>query len=108
MGECCGDGGGEGEDDGDAHAGCGVRGAVDAGEGARECRGQKSELGRVGPCQLQAGIPAVHDEAELPSWARTLLRLPRLPLGEDVTVRPADHLLTGTIRWAISPPRHGR
>ncbi|MGW3356726.1 oxygenase MpaB family protein [Streptomyces bungoensis] len=43
----------------------------------------------------------------LPSWARTLLRLPRLPLVEDVTVRPAGHLLTRTIRWAMSPQPHG-
>ncbi|WP_317447441.1 hypothetical protein [Streptomyces collinus] len=57
---------------------------------------------------MQAGIPAVPDEAELPSWARTLLRLPRLPLVEDVTVCPACHLLTRTIRWAMSPPQHGR
>ncbi|KUN79101.1 hypothetical protein AQJ66_29130 [Streptomyces bungoensis] len=44
----------------------------------------------------------------LPSWARTLLRLPRVPLVEDVTVRPAGHLLTRTIRWAMSPPPYRR
>ncbi|MEV7687814.1 oxygenase MpaB family protein [Streptomyces bungoensis] len=42
----------------------------------------------------------------LPSWARTLLRLPRVPFVEDFTVRPAGHLLTRTIRWAMSPPPH--
>ncbi|MFJ9833273.1 oxygenase MpaB family protein [Streptomyces sp. NPDC101169] len=40
----------------------------------------------------------------LPDWARELLRLPRLPLVEDLTVRPAGHLLTRTIRWAMAPP----
>ncbi|GEK01903.1 hypothetical protein TNCT1_41790 [Streptomyces sp. 1-11] len=41
----------------------------------------------------------------LPDWARALLRLPRLPLVEDLTVRPAGHLLTRTIRWAMAPTR---
>ncbi|WP_250402146.1 oxygenase MpaB family protein [Streptomyces cellostaticus] len=40
----------------------------------------------------------------LPDWARALLRLPRIPLVEDLTVRPAGHLLTRTIRWAMAPP----
>ncbi len=40
----------------------------------------------------------------LPDWARALLRLPRVPLVEDLTVRPAGHLLTRTIRWAMAPP----
>ncbi|MGQ4416186.1 oxygenase MpaB family protein [Streptomyces sp. SAS_269] len=40
----------------------------------------------------------------LPDWARCLLRLPRVPLVEDLTVRPVGHLLTRTIRWAMAPP----
>ncbi len=40
----------------------------------------------------------------LPPWARSLLRLPRLPAVEDIAVTPAGRALTRTIRWAMSPP----
>jgi uncharacterized protein (DUF2236 family) len=54
---------------------------------------------------LYAGL-AANAVALLPSWARTLLWLPRLPLVEDLTVRPAGEALTRTIRWALSPVRN--
>ncbi|MFI1532979.1 oxygenase MpaB family protein [Streptomyces anandii] len=40
----------------------------------------------------------------LPPWARGLLWLPRVPLVEDIAVRPAGHALTWAIRWAMNPP----
>lgn len=48
---------------------------------------------------------AANAVALLPSWARTMLWLPRLPLVEDLTVRPAGEALTRTIRWALHPVR---
>ncbi|MDI3098892.1 oxygenase MpaB family protein [Streptomyces rochei] len=49
-----------------------------------------------------AGL-AANGVAVLPYWARALLRLPRLPVVEDVAVRPAGRALTHVIRWAMSP-----
>ncbi|WP_405524404.1 oxygenase MpaB family protein [Streptomyces canus] len=43
--------------------------------------------------------------ALLPSWARDMLWLPRLPLVDDLAVRPTGQALTRTIRWAMAPPR---
>ncbi|MEU9330703.1 oxygenase MpaB family protein [Streptomyces canus] len=43
--------------------------------------------------------------ALLPSWARDMLWLPRLPLVDDLAVRPTGQALTRTIRWAMTPPR---
>ncbi|WP_328744259.1 DUF2236 domain-containing protein [Streptomyces sp. NBC_00285] len=52
---------------------------------------------------LAAGAVAL-----LPSWARGMLWLPRLPLVDDLAVRPAGRALTRTIRWAMtSGPRGG-
>ncbi|MDH6436348.1 uncharacterized protein (DUF2236 family) [Streptomyces sp. SAI-144] len=45
--------------------------------------------------------------ALLPSWARDMLWLPRLPLVDDLAVRPTGQALTRTIRWAMTPPRSG-
>ncbi|MFK4149903.1 oxygenase MpaB family protein [Streptomyces sp. NPDC004065] len=50
------------------------------------------------------GVLAANAVSLLPSWARALLRLPRVPLVEDITVRPAGLALTRTIRWAMNPP----
>ncbi|MFF3941385.1 oxygenase MpaB family protein [Streptomyces phaeofaciens] len=47
---------------------------------------------------------AANAVALLPPWARAMLRLPRLPVVEDIAVRPAGHVLTRTIRWAMAPP----
>lgn len=40
----------------------------------------------------------------LPRWARWPLRLPYLPVTEEVGVRAAGELLTRTLRWAMSAP----
>ncbi|WP_377273330.1 oxygenase MpaB family protein [Peterkaempfera sp. SMS 1(5)a] len=42
--------------------------------------------------------------ALLPLWARLPLRLPYLPIVEEVGVQAAGYALTGMIRWAMSPP----
>ncbi|MEV4560497.1 oxygenase MpaB family protein [Kitasatospora sp. NPDC049285] len=42
--------------------------------------------------------------ALLPTWARTQLGLPRLPLVERSAVPLAGHAVTATIRWAMAPP----
>ncbi|MET7689559.1 oxygenase MpaB family protein [Streptomyces sp. NPDC005483] len=54
------------------------------------------------------GVLAANAVALLPSWARTVLRLPRLPVVEGLTVRPAGLLLTQTIRWAMTPGARSR
>ncbi|WP_255950567.1 oxygenase MpaB family protein [Streptomyces odontomachi] len=51
-----------------------------------------------------AGL-AANAVALLPPWARSMLRLPRLPVVEDIAVRPAGQVLTRTIRWAMAPSR---
>ena len=38
----------------------------------------------------------------LPSWARWPLRLPYLPIGERLVVRPAGQALTQLIRWSLT------
>ena len=48
---------------------------------------------------------AANAVALLPSWARGMLWLPRLPLVDDLAVRPTGQALTRTIRWAMTPPR---
>ncbi|MEU8574996.1 oxygenase MpaB family protein [Streptomyces asoensis] len=40
----------------------------------------------------------------LPSWARAMLWLPRVPVVENLTVRPTGQALTRAIRWAMTPP----
>ncbi|MET8076886.1 oxygenase MpaB family protein [Streptomyces sp. NPDC005303] len=54
------------------------------------------------------GVLAANAVALLPPWARSVLRLPRLPVVEGLTVRPAGLLLTHTIRWAMSPGARAR
>ncbi|MEU4037469.1 oxygenase MpaB family protein [Streptomyces collinus] len=58
------------------------------------------------PVRPLYGALAANAVTLLPPWARNLLRLPRVPLVEDLTVRPAGHLLVATIRWAMRPPAH--
>jgi uncharacterized protein (DUF2236 family) len=41
----------------------------------------------------------------MPVWSRRQLRLPWLPLTERTVVRTLGHVATGTIRWAMTPPR---
>lgn len=40
--------------------------------------------------------------ATLPAWARMELRLPRLPLVDELIARPAGNLLARTFRWAMT------
>ncbi|MGV9234733.1 oxygenase MpaB family protein [Streptomyces nigra] len=40
----------------------------------------------------------------LPPWARRLLWLPRVPVVEDLAIRPTGQALTRTIRWIMRPP----
>ncbi|PPS91453.1 oxygenase MpaB family protein [Streptomyces sp. MH60] len=54
-----------------------------------------------------AGL-AANAVAVLPSWARDLLKLPRLPVVEDLAVRPVGRVLTGAIRWAMTAPPPSR
>ncbi|MFF3203794.1 oxygenase MpaB family protein [Streptomyces sp. NPDC002962] len=44
----------------------------------------------------------------LPPWARGMLWLPRVPVVEDLAVRPTGQALTRTIRWVMTPPRESR
>ncbi|WP_437041983.1 oxygenase MpaB family protein [Streptomyces sp. enrichment culture] len=56
------------------------------------------------PARPFYGVLAAAAVATLPPWARALLGLPRLPLAEDLAVRPAGQALIRTIRWAMPPP----
>ncbi|QKZ16251.1 oxygenase MpaB family protein [Streptomyces chartreusis] len=50
------------------------------------------------------GALAANAVALLPPWARSMLWLPRVPLVEDIAVRPTGQALTRTIRWAMTRP----
>jgi uncharacterized protein (DUF2236 family) len=50
------------------------------------------------------GVLAAAAVALLPRWARIPLRLPWLPVTEFLAVRPAGHVLTSALRWALSTP----
>ncbi|MEW2516639.1 oxygenase MpaB family protein [Actinacidiphila alni] len=52
-------------------------------------------------------VLAANAVALLPSWARSPLRLPYLPVLEATGVRLAGHGLTRTIRWAMDPRAAG-
>jgi uncharacterized protein (DUF2236 family) len=41
----------------------------------------------------------------MPRWTRRPLRLPWLPVSERTVVRALGGVATGTIRWAMAPPR---
>ena len=50
------------------------------------------------------GVMAAAAVALMPTWTRLTLRLPWLPLTENVTLRIAGNLATGAIRWATPQP----
>ncbi|MBQ0999508.1 oxygenase MpaB family protein [Streptomyces sp. RK62] len=52
---------------------------------------------------LYGGL-AVNAVSLLPPWARRLLWLPRVPVVEDLAIRPTGQALTRTIRWIMRPP----
>jgi len=60
------------------------------------------------PLAVPARVPyaaiAAAAVALLPPWAREPLALPHLPRTEAVVARPAGHLVTRGIRWAMAPP----
>ncbi|MFK4106826.1 oxygenase MpaB family protein [Streptomyces sp. NPDC019531] len=58
------------------------------------------------PVRPLYGALAASAVALLPPWARGVLGLPRLPVVEDLAVRPTGLLMTRTIRWAMAsgPP----
>ncbi|MBA3232909.1 MAG: DUF2236 domain-containing protein [Propionibacteriales bacterium] len=56
------------------------------------------------PVRPAYGLIAAAAVGLLPRWARWPLRLPYLPVTEAVAVKAAGRLLTGTIRWAMTPP----
>ncbi|MDW8808481.1 oxygenase MpaB family protein [Streptomyces scabiei] len=51
---------------------------------------------------------AANAVALLPPWAGGMLRLPRVPVVENLAVRPTGQVLTRTIRWAMTPPSRSR
>ncbi|WP_133916676.1 oxygenase MpaB family protein [Streptomyces sp. NBC_00582] len=55
--------------------------------------------------RLPYGVLAANAVALLPRWATEELRLPRLPLVEEVCVLPLGRATTATIRWAMAPAR---
>jgi len=57
------------------------------------------------PAYLALAAAAV---ALLPAWTRWPLRLPFLPLSERLLVVPAGEVVTGVIRWSLSPDRPAR
>ncbi len=57
------------------------------------------------PARAPYGLLGAAAVGLLPRWARWPLRLPWLPVTEATAVRAAGHAVTGTIRWAVSPPR---
>ncbi|MGW1723425.1 oxygenase MpaB family protein [Streptomyces sp. NPDC002306] len=54
--------------------------------------------------RLPYGVLAANAVSLLPDWAARELRLPRLPLVEDLCVRPLGSAVTWAIRWAMAPP----
>ena len=48
------------------------------------------------------GVLAAASVALLPWWARWQLRLPVLPVTEEIVVKPAGAAVTGVLRWAMT------
>ncbi|MFF9625115.1 oxygenase MpaB family protein [Streptomyces griseosporeus] len=55
--------------------------------------------------RLPYGAVAANAVALLPPWAARALWLPRLPVAEDLCVRPLGTAVTAGIRWAMAPAR---
>ncbi|WP_371673545.1 DUF2236 domain-containing protein [Streptomyces sp. NBC_00289] len=55
--------------------------------------------------RLPYGVLAANAVSLLPSWAARELRLPRLPVVDEVCVRPLGGLITSVVRWAMAPSR---
>jgi uncharacterized protein (DUF2236 family) len=48
------------------------------------------------------GLLMAAAQGTLPGWARRQLRLPSVPAGDRLAVRPATRALAGTMRWALA------
>jgi uncharacterized protein (DUF2236 family) len=74
--------------------------------GTTESRDAAKYLLLTPPLDLAARIPysliAAAAIAILPTWARADLRLPYLPLTEQLVVKPIGQIISSTIRWATS------
>ena len=74
--------------------------------GTTESRDAAKYLLITPPLDLTVRVPysliAAAAIAILPAWARADLRLPYLPLTEQLVVKPIGQLLSSTIRWATS------
>lgn len=77
--------------------------------GTSEAREAVSYLLFKPPLPLAAkapyGVLVVAGVALMPAWTRRPLRLPWMPLSERTVVRALGTVATGTIRWALTPPR---
>ncbi len=56
------------------------------------------------PARPGYGMLAAAAVSSLPGWARRELRLPRLPVVDEVLGAALGRLATGAIRWAMVPP----
>ncbi|MGC0327589.1 uncharacterized protein (DUF2236 family) [Streptomyces sp. SAI-170] len=57
------------------------------------------------PARLPYAVVAANAVSLLPGWASRELRLPRIPMAEDLLVRPLGTAMTAGIRWAMAPTR---
>jgi uncharacterized protein (DUF2236 family) len=57
------------------------------------------------PARPPYGVLAAAAVGLMPAWSRMPLRLPYLPVSERTVVRVLGSAATGTIRWAMTPPR---
>lgn len=55
-----------------------------------------------GPARIGFGVLAAGGVASLPTWARTMLRLPSLPVTDRLLATPLTAAALGTIRWAMA------
>ena len=54
------------------------------------------------------GLLVASAQGVLPTWARRQLRLPALPAGDMLAVRPSARLLGSAVRWVVTPPDASR
>ena len=55
-----------------------------------------------GPARIGFGVLAAGGVASLPTWARTMLRLPSLPVTDRLLATPMTAAALATIRWAMA------
>lgn len=52
------------------------------------------------------GLLVTAAQGVLPPWARRQLRLPSVPAGDRLAVRPTVRAVSSVLRWVASPPSH--